>query len=84
MGDALGFEEVPFCWAGGGEDFCACGLSDLDGGLANAACGCVNENFVARLEFGQMVQAIVSGEEGEGKGGGFSEADVGGFGNDEF
>ena len=48
---------------GGGEDFRALHLRDLDRGQSDAACGAMDKHLFARREPGQVMQAVIRGEE---------------------
>ncbi|MNV35248.1 hypothetical protein D3C71_1266890 [compost metagenome] len=59
-----------FVRAGGGVDFRAQPLRELDGGNAHAASRAVDQDLLAFFQARQVVQRVVDGEEGAGDGGG--------------
>jgi hypothetical protein len=59
-------EGGPFVGAGGGEDFGADVVGEVDGGGADAAGAGVDEDFFAGFEVGEFDDAVVGGEVGDG------------------
>ncbi|MEY9490730.1 hypothetical protein RKD26_006524 [Streptomyces calvus] len=82
VGPAVGAQQAPLVVAGGAVDLGAPVAGELGGGHADAAGGCVDEDGFACGEAGEVTQAVVGGEEGDGDGGGLGEGPAVGHGGE--